>query len=103
MKKNRKAQKKRRKRFEKEVEQSLHRFLQNHVTKTAPFQNVAFSYVDHITRSGKQYNRRAVFDVFVKIYDKRVKNQKPIYKCYEIEGFPRYADPKDKNSAVLID
>ena len=98
LKKNR-EEKKQRKQREKEVKQ----VLKKHLAKTAAFQNVTLSYVDVISRSGKQYNRRDVFDVFVKIYNQRVKNQKPIYKCYEIEGSARYADPKDKKSAVLID
>ncbi len=98
LKKNR-EEKKQRKQREKEVKQ----LLKKHLAKTAAFQNVTLSYVDVVARTGKQYTRRDVFDVFVKIYNARNKKQAPIFRCFEVEGTARYADPKDKKSAVLID
>lgn len=98
LKKNR-EEKNQRKQREKEVKQLIKKTL----AQNPQFKNVTISYEDVVSRSGKQYTKRDVFDVFIKITNAKKSQQKPIFKCFEVEGFADYADPKDKKSPVVVD
>ena len=95
LKKNKK-EKKQRKQREKEVK----KLIKKHLADQPNYQNITITYKDVIARTGKKYNNRDVFDVFLEIVNKK-KGGKPILKCFEIEGFAVYTDPKDKDNVTV--